>query len=69
MIYLEHKLLYNIRGEVPRSRMKSPGVADVKQEGTDLTLVATGGMVPLSLAAAGTLAGEGISWKLSTLGH
>jgi len=65
VIYLEHKLLYNIRGEVPEESYEIPlGVADVKQEGTDLTLVATGGMVPLSLAAAGTLAGEGISLEV-----
>lgn len=62
VIYLEHKLLYNVRGEVPEESYEIPlGVADIKREGTDLTLVATGGMVPISLSAAETLAKENIS--------
>ncbi len=62
VIYLEHKLLLNVRGEVPEEPYAIPlGVAEVKREGTDLTIVATGIEVAHSLAAAETLAKEGIS--------
>jgi len=62
VIYLEHKLLLNVRGEVPEEPYEVPlGVADVKREGADLTVVATGLMVGYSLAAAETLAKDGAS--------
>jgi len=62
VIYLEHKLLLNMRGEVPEEVYEIPlGVADVKREGADLTLVATGAMVRLSLAAAEAVAKDGAS--------
>lgn len=62
VVYLEHKLLLNMRGEVPEESYDVPlGVADIKREGSDLTIVATGAMVGFSLTAAETLAKEGIS--------
>lgn len=62
VIYLEHKLLLNMRGEVPEEAYEIPlGVAEVKRPGTDLTIVATGAMVGFSLNAAETLAKEGAS--------
>jgi pyruvate dehydrogenase E1 component beta subunit len=62
VIYLEHKLLLNVRGEAPEEYYGVPlGVAQVKREGTDLTIVATGLEVSHSLKAADTLAGEGVS--------
>lgn len=62
VIYLEHKLLLNVRGEVPEEPYEIPlGAADVKREGTDLTLVATGAMVGFSLAAAENMAKAGVS--------
>ncbi len=62
VIYLEHKLLLNVRGEVPEEPYEIPlGAADVKREGTDLTLVATGAMVGFSLAAAENMAKGGVS--------
>ncbi len=62
VVYLEHKLLLNVRGEVPEEPYELPiGVADVKREGTDLTIVATGAMVGFSLAAADIAAKEGVS--------
>lgn len=62
VIYLEHKLLLNARGEVPEEPYATPlGVADVKREGADLTLVATGAMVGFALTAAGALEKEGLS--------
>lgn len=62
VIYLEHKSLLNMKGEVPEEPYSIPiGVADIKREGTDITLVATGLEVNHSLKASEMLAGEGIS--------
>ena len=62
VVYLEHKMLYGIEDEVPEGEYLVPiGKADVKQEGTDVTILATARMVHFALEAAKTLAGEGIS--------
>lgn len=60
--FVEHKLLYKTKGEVPEEEYTIPlGVADIKREGTDITVVASGIMVHKSLEAAQLLADEGIS--------
>lgn len=62
VMFFEHKLLYNIKGSVPEEEYTVPlGVADVKREGEDVTIVATLYMVHKSLAAAEELSNEGIS--------
>ncbi|MFN2519801.1 MAG: alpha-ketoacid dehydrogenase subunit beta [Candidatus Limnocylindria bacterium] len=63
VIFLEHKATYRaVRGDVPDGDYTVPlGPADVKREGTDITVYAYGLMLHHCLAAAGTLAGEGIS--------
>jgi pyruvate dehydrogenase E1 component beta subunit len=62
VIFCEHKLLYPIEGPVPDEDYTVPfGVADVKREGADVTIVATMFMVHKSLEAARTLEKEGIS--------
>ncbi|PRX48508.1 pyruvate dehydrogenase E1 component beta subunit [Prauserella shujinwangii] len=62
VIVLEHKLLYKDSGPVPEDAARVPlGTAEVRRPGADLTVVATGVMVPRALAAAERLAGEGIS--------
>jgi 2-oxoisovalerate dehydrogenase E1 component len=62
VIFLEHKALYAIKGEVPEAPYAIPlGRADVKRAGTDVTVVATQAMVGRALAAAADLAREGIS--------
>jgi len=62
VIFCEHKLLYSIKGEVPEDDYLIPfGVADIKREGTDVTVVATLYMVHKALAAAQTLAQEGVN--------
>jgi|TARA_Y100000310_G_scaffold328283_1_gene396190 pyruvate dehydrogenase E1 component beta subunit len=54
--------LGGLRGPVPEEEYTVPlGVADVKREGSDVTLVAISGMVPRALAAAEALAEDGIS--------
>jgi pyruvate/2-oxoglutarate/acetoin dehydrogenase E1 component len=61
VIFIEHKLLYNTTGPVPEGEYLVPiGVADVKREGKDVTIVATSRMVLFALAAAGTLAQRGV---------
>jgi len=61
-MFIEHKMLYGIEGEVPEIEYTVPlGVADVKREGTDVTVVAYSRMVLLALEAAEELAKEGIS--------
>jgi len=61
VVYVEHKLLYKMKGHVPEESYTIPlGSAEVKREGSDLTIVATSIMVNRSLEAAEQLAGEGI---------
>lgn len=65
VIFVEHKLLYRMRGEVPDGDVVVPlGKADVKRVGRDATIVATQIMVPRALAAADRLAGEGIECEV-----
>jgi pyruvate dehydrogenase E1 component beta subunit len=61
VIFIEHKLLYMTKGEVPEDeRLIALGEADVKRPGRDVTLIAWSNMVPRSLDAAAKLAAEGI---------
>jgi len=62
VIFMEHKLLYGIKGEVPDDIKPIPfGVARVHRKGTDITVIATGKMVYEAIAAAEQLSKEGIS--------
>lgn len=61
VIFIEHKLLYRTKGPVPEEEYTIPlGVAEVKREGRDVTIIATSLMVLRALAAAEKLAQEGI---------
>lgn len=65
VIFLEHKGLYNTKGPAPEGDHLVPlGKADVKREGTDVTVVATGIMVQRALSAASKLEKEGISLEV-----
>ncbi|OIQ00423.1 MAG: alpha-ketoacid dehydrogenase subunit beta [Syntrophobacteraceae bacterium CG2_30_61_12] len=62
VVFLEHKLLYGIEGEVPDQPYTVEfGKAAVVREGADVTLVATAKMVHTALDAAAQLAEMGIS--------
>jgi pyruvate/2-oxoglutarate/acetoin dehydrogenase E1 component len=62
VIFIEHKLLYMNKGEVPEEEYIIPlGEADIKKEGTDLTIVAWSGMIPKVMEATEILSKEGIS--------
>ncbi|HHV08509.1 MAG TPA: alpha-ketoacid dehydrogenase subunit beta [Firmicutes bacterium] len=65
VMFFEHKLLYPVKGEVPEGEYVVPlGRADVKREGSDVTVVATSIMVSRALEAAEKLAAEGISLEV-----
>jgi acetoin:2,6-dichlorophenolindophenol oxidoreductase subunit beta len=63
VVVFEDKVMYaKVKGPVPEEEYTLPfGQADVKRAGTDVTLVALSRMVHPALAAAETLAQEGIS--------
>ncbi|MGH9373877.1 MAG: alpha-ketoacid dehydrogenase subunit beta [Vicinamibacterales bacterium] len=69
VIYLEHKHLYRrIREDVPDDDFTVPlGVADVKREGSDLTIVTYGAMVHECLTVAQRLSGEGAECEVIDL--
>jgi acetoin:2,6-dichlorophenolindophenol oxidoreductase subunit beta len=61
VMFIEYKRLYTDEGEVPEGDYTIPfGQADVKRQGRDATIVATGPMVGKALQAAQTLSQEGI---------
>ena len=65
VLFVEHKLLYAVEGEVPDTDEPIPlGVADVKRPGKDVTIVATGFMVHKALQAAEELAKDGIEAEI-----
>jgi 2-oxoisovalerate dehydrogenase E1 component beta subunit len=66
VIFLEHKRTYRlVQGEVPDEEYTVPiGKADVKRQGTDITIVTYGLMVHHCLEAAQELEGEGISCEV-----
>ena len=65
--YLEHKELWGLEGEVDTSATIELGRARVAREGRDLTLVTWSRTLHESLAAASTLAGEGIDCEVIDL--
>jgi len=66
--FVEHKLLYKVKGEVPEGDYTIPiGLADIKHAGTDITVVSSGIMVQKSLAVAKKLNDEGISVEVLDL--
>jgi len=65
VMFFEHKLLYPVKGEVPEGEYVVPlGRAEVKREGSDVTVVATSIMVQKALEAADKLAAEDISLEV-----
>ena len=62
VVFCEDRTILGSRAFVPEDDYAIPfGVADVEREGSDVTVVAIGGMVPRALAAAETLDQEGVS--------
>ena len=68
VIFLEHKLLYAEKGEVPDGAHRIPlGKAHIARTGGDVTIVAWSRAVHWALAAAGELAGQGIDCEVVDL--
>jgi pyruvate dehydrogenase E1 component beta subunit len=69
VIFMESEVMYGDKGEVPEAEYLIPlGVADVKREGSDVTIVSFGKMIPrVVLPAVDELAKEGISAELIDL--
>jgi pyruvate/2-oxoglutarate/acetoin dehydrogenase E1 component len=62
VIFCEDRTILGARGHVPEEEYCIPfGQADIKRKGSDVTIVAIGGMVTRALQAAEALAEEGIS--------
>lgn len=67
-IFMESELMYGDKGEVPEGEYLIPiGVADIKREGTDVTLVSFGKMMKVALQAAEEAAKENISVEVIDL--
>ena len=65
VLFLEHKSILNHRGPVPETPYAIPfGQAEVRREGSDVTVVALANMVPLTWKLCDELAGDGISVEL-----
>jgi len=61
VVFMEGELLYNIKGEVPEGEHLVPlGLADLKREGDDVSIITHGKMVHLALQAATRLERDGI---------
>src|SRR5690606_16161511 len=68
VIFMESEQMYGDKGEVPEEEYLIPlGVADVKREGKDVTVVSFGKIIKEALAAAEELAQDGISVEVIDL--
>lgn len=62
VIFFEDKMMFRLKGPVPTEDYTIPfGVADIKREGEDITIVATSSMVQVALGAATLLEEIGVS--------
>lgn len=68
VIFLESELMYGFKGEVPAEEFTIPlGKADLKRDGTDVTIITWGKQVHNCLTAAQTLEKEGVSAQVLDL--
>ncbi|NKJ08919.1 alpha-ketoacid dehydrogenase subunit beta [Rhizobium sp. SG741] len=68
VVFLEHKLLYNVRGEVPDGDIIVPlGKAATLREGKDVSIFATSKMVVEAVKAADLLQADGVSAEVIDL--
>jgi pyruvate/2-oxoglutarate/acetoin dehydrogenase E1 component len=62
VVFFEDKMSYKLKGLVPTEEYTIPfGIADIKREGSDITIVGTSSMVQVALGAAAQLEKIGIS--------
>lgn len=68
VIFMESEQMYGDKGEVPEGEYTIPlGLADIKREGTDVTIVSFGKIIKEAYTAADQLAKEGISCEIIDL--
>jgi pyruvate dehydrogenase E1 component beta subunit len=68
VIFMESEQMYGDKGEVPEGEYVLPiGVADIKREGSDVTVVSFGKIIKEAYKAADTLKEEGISVEVIDL--
>jgi pyruvate/2-oxoglutarate/acetoin dehydrogenase E1 component len=67
VVFLEHKRLYSVKGEEPKQEVIPIGQAGLARSGSDLTIATIGKSVSDALAAADTLAAEGVSAEVIDL--
>src|SRR5688572_9386811 len=68
VIFMESEVMYGDKMDVPQEEYYIPiGVADIKREGTDVTLVTFGKMLKVVMAAAAELEKEGINAEVIDL--
>jgi pyruvate dehydrogenase E1 component beta subunit len=68
VIFIEGEMLYNLKGEVPDGEYTIPiGQAEVKRPGDQVTVISHSKTVAVALAAAETLAADGISAEVVDL--
>ncbi len=68
VIFMESEVMYGDKGEVPESEYLLPiGVAEIKREGTDVTIVSFGKILKVALGAAAELEKEGIQAEVIDL--
>lgn len=68
VIFMESEVMYGDKGEVPEGEYLIPiGVADIKKEGSDVTVVSFGKMMKVALQVAAEVAKEGISAEVIDL--
>jgi len=68
VIFMESEQMYGDKGEVPEGEYILPiGVADIKREGSDVTVVSFGKIIKEAYAAADALEKEGISCEVIDL--
>ena len=68
VIFMESEQMYGDKGEVPDGEYVLPiGVAEIKREGTDVTIVSFGKIIKEAYKAADELAKEGISCEIIDL--
>jgi len=62
VIFMESEQMYGDKGEVPEEEYTLPiGVADIKRDGSDVTIVSFGKIMKVALAAAEELAKDGVN--------
>jgi len=66
VMFIEHKMAYSFKGEVPEEEYTIPfGKADIKREGSDVTLIANSYLLPRAIEAAERMEKEeGISTEV-----